>query len=527
MTMLLYLLKINLAVVILYAFYHLLFGRDTFFRWRRVSLVAICVFSLLIPLLVLPSAWWQDGGMQSMVETYAAVVLPAITVYAHKETGMMWTDWLGCFYLAGVAVLAVRMLVQIGSVCLLVHRATVCRIGACKVRVLPGEGSPFSFFRWIFVYRSLMDDDRLDEVLQHERVHVSQGHSYDVLFTELYTILCWLNPIVWHLRREVRENLEFLADEGVLADGNARKAYQYHLLGLACHAGRRVPIVNNFNVLPLKKRIMMMNKRRTHEVAKAKYLLFVPLAGLLLVVSNVETVARGIAREVSSVAEVSPVMETVWQNPVKKPARKVQAAAKATTPTAAATAEKQDGKLYDVVEEMPQFPGGMKEMMQYLANNVRYPEEAVAKKTQGRVVVSFVVGKDGSISDVEVARSIDPLIDDEAVRVVKSMPRWTPGKQKGKPVRVKFNVPVTFRLTGGSTAASADEEKKATPLAISLPAGKSNAKPLVVVDGEEVASFDNLDPANIASVTVLKDQKSVEAYGEKGKNGVVVITTKK
>lgn len=83
--MLLYLLKINLAVVILYAFYHLLFGRDTFFRWRRVSLVAICVFSLLIPLLVLPSAWWQDGGMQSMVETYAAVVLPAITVYAHKE----------------------------------------------------------------------------------------------------------------------------------------------------------------------------------------------------------------------------------------------------------------------------------------------------------------------------------------------------------------------------------------------------------------------------------------------------------
>ena len=272
---------------------------------------------------------------------------------------------------------------------------------------------------------------------------------------------------------------------------------------------------------------MMMNKRRTHEVAKAKYLLFVPLAGLLLVVSNVETVARGIAREVSSVAEVSPMMETVWQNPVKKPVRKVQAAAKATTPTAAATAEKQDGKLYDVVEEMPQFPGGMKEMMQYLANNVRYPEEAVAKKTQGRVVVSFVVGKDGSISDVEVARSIDPLIDDEAVRVVKSMPRWTPGKQKGKPVRVKFNVPVTFRLTGGSTAASADEEKKATPLAISLPAGKGNAKPLVVVDGEEVASFDNLDPANIASVTVLKDQKSVEAYGEKGKNGVVVITTKK
>ena len=103
-------------------------------------------------------------------------------------------------------------------------------------------------------------------------------------------------------------------------------------------------------------------------------------------------------------------------------------------------------KVFDVVEQMPSFPGGPQALMEYLGNNVKYPPVAAELGLQGRVVVSFVVERDGSLTDVKVERSVDPSLDKEAVRVVKSMPRWIPGKQKGKEVRVKFNVPVAFRL---------------------------------------------------------------------------------
>ena len=103
-------------------------------------------------------------------------------------------------------------------------------------------------------------------------------------------------------------------------------------------------------------------------------------------------------------------------------------------------------KVFEVVEQMPSFPGGDKALLEYLSNNIKYPVVAQENGVQGRVVVSFVVEKDGSITDVKVVRSVDPSLDKEAARVVKSMPRWIPGKQNGSAVRVKYNVPVSFKL---------------------------------------------------------------------------------
>lgn len=106
----------------------------------------------------------------------------------------------------------------------------------------------------------------------------------------------------------------------------------------------------------------------------------------------------------------------------------------------------ESNKVFDVVEQMPSFPGGQGALMQYIANNVRYPVNAQVNGVQGRVVVSLVVETDGSISNVEVVRSVSPELDQEAIRVVSNMPKWIPGKQNGKPIRVRYNVPVSFRL---------------------------------------------------------------------------------
>ena len=107
---------------------------------------------------------------------------------------------------------------------------------------------------------------------------------------------------------------------------------------------------------------------------------------------------------------------------------------------------KKNDMVFDVVEVMPQYPGGQIAMLKYIMENIKYPEQAMKEGIQGRVTVRFIVEKDGSISDVRPILSVHPLLDKEAVRVVESMPKWSPGKQNGKPVRVRFNVPVMFKL---------------------------------------------------------------------------------
>lgn len=157
---------------------------------------------------------------------------------------------------------------------------------------------------------------------------------------------------------------------------------------------------------------------------------------------------------------------------------------------------------FDVVEEMPQFPGGAAALMQYLSKNIRYPEEAHKNNIQGRVIVNFIVETDGSITEAKVTRSIHPLLDAEALRVINAMPKWNPGMQGGKPVRVKYTVPVTFKLQGNDVKAS--EEKYILEID-----GK-------VVDDTEIG---NIPSGSIASMQVVK--------AENGQPKKIRITTKK
>ena len=183
----------------------------------------------------------------------------------------------------------------------------------------------------------------------------------------------------------------------------------------------------------------MMNKRRTSEIGKAKYLLFAPLAGALLMVSNIESVAREIGEQFPEVAEVQQKAE-----------------AKASDATVPADTTK--NVVYDVTETMPQFPGGQGVLMKYLAANIKYPASAVKAKKQGRVLVTFVIQKDGSVTNARIARSVDPELDAEALRIVKAMPNWTPGTQDGKPVNVKYIIPVKFSLPTDVTPGKKEEK---------------------------------------------------------------------
>jgi TonB family protein len=201
--------------------------------------------------------------------------------------------------------------------------------------------------------------------------------------------------------------------------------------------------------------------------------------------------------------------------------------------------------VFDVVEKMPEFPGGPQELFGFLAKTIKYPAEAEKAGTQGRVIATFVVRKDGSISDAHVVKSVDPLLDAEALRVINAMPAWTPGSQSGKPVNVKYTVPITFRLDGKTKEAPAavgiftpteTSQKSSDVVKYEGTVKYNNVRtiraaetPLVIVDDKTIdfEKMKDIDPKTIDKMTVLKDKAATDLYGDKARHGVIVITTKK
>jgi TonB family protein len=479
--------------------------------------------------------------MVAMADLYADIVLPEFTITPEQAT----SDWktlllqtVGFAYWGMVIVLAIRFFIQLAGIIRLAFRCQKAKIGNTNVHLLRQASGTFSFFHWIFIHPTSHTEDELSEILTHEQTHANQWHSIDVLVSEIVCIFCWFNPFAWLMKREIRTNLEYLADNRVLETGHDSKAYQYHLLGLSHHKAAAT-IYNSFNVLPLKKRIKMMNKKRTREIGRTKYLMFLPLAALLMIISNIEAVARTtkeMAKDVIEAVEenlasnaTTPEMEVATETApletpvpqqdkdklmnykgvvVDKDGKAVEGAEffidedhklpqgqsyitgkngnfsfKAFDNAKMIVIWKKDGKMmglpvavnkennsnmkivmdrewlnppaddpdnpvFEVVEQMPEFPdGGMSGLMQFLSKNIRYPVNAQKNGTQGRVTVQFVVNADGSISNIGIIRGVDPELDGEAVRVISTMPNWKPGMQKGKAVRVKYTVPVMFRLS--------------------------------------------------------------------------------
>ena len=488
-----YLLKVNVAFVLFYAFYRLFFYKDTFFKLRRAILLAFFGLALFYPLLNIQDWVRQQEPIADVIYMYSAM-LPEATAKADAAASVDWYGWLlgslGFIYWGIVAFLCGRFLVQLSSILWLAHTSERVVIHETPVYALRKAAGPFSFFRMVFLHPESHSDKETDEILTHECTHVSQWHSIDVILSEMMCMACWFNPFVWLLKREVRHNLEYLADNTVIQSGYDSKSYQYHLLGLAHHQSVTT-LYNSFNVLHLKNRIMMMNKKRSPGIVRTKYLIFIPLVGILMLLSNIEAVARLTVR-LANEATVSNAMVTATGILVdetgqpligasvvvkggkertitdRKGAFSLEVPANAilrcsyqgresqevlaadmtnnTHLSLSSKSREMNEQVFTVVEKMPSFPGGDAELLKYIATNIKYPKESQDNGEQGRVICSFIVGRDGSVNNTEVLRGVTPLLNEEAVRVINTMPRWNPGMQRGKAVAVKYTVPITFRL---------------------------------------------------------------------------------
>ncbi len=195
-----------------------------------------------------------------------------------------------------------------------------------------------------------------------------------------------------------------------------------------------------------------------------------------------------------------------------------------------------DDLIFETVEENPQYPGGVKEMYAFISSKLKYPLEAVKNKVSGKVFAKFIVRKDGSISDIKILKGIGYGCDEETVRVISQLPPWKPGKQNGEPVNVMFTMPVNFEMRDEKSVEVLMVENKSAQV-FKIPTsnaafrirGINDSENLFIVDGKEIKKEDinQLEPDSIYSVTVLKDESAVKIYGEKGRNGVIIISTKR
>lgn len=422
-----YLLQVNLGIILFYALYKLICTRDTLFNSRRLILMLALILPFIMPLIDIRE-WMETRDSLVMLTNFDySTTIPEIVVgTAGTEPGnqvFVISEWIKYIYIAGILALSVRLIVQAISLYLIILRTPEKTVNGIRIKCMKDKSGPFSFFNWIFLNPDNVKEEEMSEILTHEMAHVRQKHSIDVIISELVNICCWINPFAWLMKREVRLNLEFLADRKVMDAGFATKSYQYHLLGLTY--SHKYGLSNNFNFSHLKQRIIMMNKKKTNGAGHIKYALFAIPAFALLLAGNISC-----SSEATKNDDVKEKAATEKPEVVEIPAEK---------------ADTKD-EVFMVVEQMPEFPGGMKELMTYLKDNIKYPKAAQDKKVQGRVIVQFVVEKDGTPTEFNVVRSIDPDLDAEALRVMKEMPKWKPGMQRGQVVRVKFTVPVSFKL---------------------------------------------------------------------------------
>ena len=447
--------KVAVLIAVFYMFYRLLLSKETFHRVNRVVLLATAVLSFVLPLCVI-----------TMHETVTIQAVPEVTIgdvqmaVEEEPATPWWQRVLPVLYIIGLLATLGHTLLSIWKVMLLIRRSeqhlepdgtTVCVTGNAAV-------APFSWMHYIVMNRA--DYETHDAaILTHERGHIRMRHSYDVVLVDLLTALQWFNPAMWMLRQDLRAIHEYEADGEVLSQGINARQYQYLLISKAASIGG-YSIANGISHSTLKNRIHMMTNKKTRSSHLLKLLALVPILGVALALN---------ARTVTDYVYDEPQK----QHPIKKGKTngKINTGAageivvvgygpeaQKTKPVEMPNAMKvKEDNVFDVVEQMPQFSGGTEALLKYLAENVRYPKEAEEKSLQGRVIATFVVEKDGSISRAKVVKSVDPLLDEEALRVVNSMPNWTPGRQNGEPVAVKYTIPISFKLQGEEPATESVE----------------------------------------------------------------------
>ncbi|GAA4101652.1 TonB family protein [Mucilaginibacter panaciglaebae] len=626
-----YLILVNFYLVLFFGFYALLLRKETFFQLNRIYLVSAALLSFCIPLI--QAEWVKNLFITQRVQqtiyggTLEAIytVKPAAAVQSTLTLG----EIINAIYITVTLFLILRLMWQ-----LLILKKAIER---------PSPSAAYSFFKKISLGENVSHSSVIAE---HEAVHAGQWHSIDVMIIETVMIINWFNPVVYLYRFAIKYIHEFIADLQVIERGTDKVDYALLLLSQTFNTDTHKLVTPFYNHSLLKERIKMLQKNKSHRIMLTKYGLSAPLFILMMILSSatvknsraitvlnkrtekalkmpaadvvdivtdnvnvpagnkakqpdrINKTVNGTSANISktdtipdkkvfsqvesqpvfpggldgfmkflsstvhypqadrnnkvegmvivtfivekdgSLSEITAVrgpsetlkqaaVDALLKSPKWKPGYQNGHAVRVsyTVPVKFNLSQAED-KVYTQVDKQPMFPGGMDAFLKFLGNTIRYPKEDRENGVSGRVICNMVVEKDGSLSNIHALRGPSETINAEAVRALSISPKWAPGISKdGNPVRVSYTVPINFTL---------DTEDDATPrikldsLLKSKQIGKNS--PLYIVDGVEYKtgmSLSDIKQEDIQSIEILKDQTATRLYGDRGKYGVIIVTTKK
>lgn len=428
-----YLIVSAISLALMVTVYRLTLSRTTFHGFNRFVLLATLALAAVVPVMHFQS-------ISSRASAPINYMLGEIMVYADGTSGVntMQTTESGSsisilsvitvVYLAGVIFCLLRIAIGILSSEIICHRRSRMLADGSRLVITERNYAPFSWRNCIVISRKDYESNGA-MIIAHEQAHVHHHHSFDLILAQLFCAVQWFNPAAWILRHSLLEVHEFEADAQVLEDGFDGRRYQICLVRAALQ-GSFATTTNNFSNCSTKKRIVMMNRHSTNPWARLRVLLMLPVVALSVIVASACKQDTNSEMNLNSQdASPSSVFVDIQEYEIEE-------------------ADSTD-EVFWVVDQIPEYPGGEAALMEYLRSNLQYPENCKKNKVQGRVLISFVVNKDGSIVEPAVVKSAGPAgveLDVEALRVVSSMPAWTPGMQNGEAVRVQYTIPVAFQL---------------------------------------------------------------------------------
>lgn len=390
-----FLLQVNLGLFVFYAFYRLFLHKETFFIWNRVYLISTVCFSFALP--ILHFEWLSKSSVTKQVQLKMVDILVEGNVRPTANFDCM--QLLTILYFFGLAV----------SIMLLIYK-----LWSLRTRLHSQEkGIAFSFFSFKRVDPNLEDFGTIN---RHEEVHVQQFHSIDVLLMEVAGLIVWFNPVIYWYKLSIKNIHEYLADEAAAEFQGSKKKYALLLLSKAM--GLSPDLTNSFiHQSAVKKRILMLQRERSGKQSLWKYLWLVPLLSTLLLLSSA---IKGTTNQGTTVKGSSWIEKGV---------------------SVAKTGLREESNDTFGAE----FPGGTARFLEYLKEEIKYPEIDLKKGTEGKVLVTFIIDKDGTLTDATIKEGISPGLDQEALRVIRNSPGWIPGKEKGVPVKIRYDIGVNFK----------------------------------------------------------------------------------
>lgn len=447
--------KSTIALSVFLAFYHLILEREKMHHFNRFFLLFSIVISFAIPFISFEIIREIPVNLSNQISIGEGVTTKIrIEEENNYKEILLWS-----LYIIVTLLFAIRFAKNIWAIMSKSTHNPTINFKKSKLVLVDEKILPHTFLNYIFVNSDDYKNRNIEEELYtHELVHVAQKHTVDILFIEFLKTIFWFNPLFIFYKKAIQLNHEFLADQEIVKEYNNVPFYQKLILEKGSGI-QPIYLASNLNYLVTKKRLIMMTKRTSRNIAFLKKMAVVPVFMVLVTFLCVKTVAQETKMDTktdtlknNSISEKNfsktavvykdserdTITEKKDDEETSKPKREV------APPPSNVSAIRSTDIIVDSIGIQPEFPGGALEFYKFIGKNFKMPAEASKNNIQGKIYIEFMVEKDGSLSEFKIVKDLGYGIGEEAVRALKLSPTWTPGSENGKPVRVLYRLPITI-----------------------------------------------------------------------------------